>query len=945
MDPQTWQQIEYIFQQALEAPPNQRLAIVQSLAGGDSQIFEEVVSLLNSHTEEDGLFAHDSTEPLRLAVQKAMELLQDSSDQESKTQEKVVGIDLHADHVRQLVQSLGAEFEFIELIGKGGMGFVVQVRDRQLDRHVALKLIQDSDLHPQRRRRFLQESRALAKLDSEHIVDIHRVSDGPVPFIVMEWIRGPSLRTVLNRRKRLGPRFAAEIARQIAIGLHHAHSAGLVHRDIKPGNILLQRKSSTQPQWRVKLVDFGLARSDEAQHERTLEETIAGTPVYMSPEHFTGISAVDRRSDVYATGITLYEMLVGEPPFRGPPHMILRQIEHHDPRPLREWDDRIPKDLESICLKAIAKHPQNRYQTAEQLTDDLGRYLNGLPTLARPVSHWTRTYRWMQRNPRLALSLALVASLLMLIAIGSSIASSILWRKNHQIALQQQRFHRALCERAATADPDALPFCIEQIATQVADPLPTLRELWEIYTDQRARLNLACARTALGDTMSSFILDQIGATKTTPGQCRSISIALSKQPTAALTALTQRYEHAATDTERFKLAVLALELSVPERKNLQLATQLTEPSVSPDARTTFVHQLANWYGRLDALIGVVDPSTPAHLTSAVCLGLGLMEPQNFDRSQSDELQRRLLSLHSLTEDSGLRSAIRWVAGRRALDLPAQHALPFEMILIHSGEFAMGNDDPTLQYAGRTRHAVQLTRDYWIADREVHVGLYREFLADKEYPEDEKPLEYKQWSADPTVSPTANHPVQKVSWADAVRFCNWLSRKHQLTPVYQKVEDVALADANGKMVAMENWVRDFEANGYRLPTEAEFEFACRAGTTTRYSFGDDQRYREHYAATSNNTLIPANAVATLLPNAWGLFDTHGNVWEWAEDWWRDFPDESEVDPCGSTPELAGRAYRGGGVCNFSGDPVSCCRGSARPDARYRNLGFRVARNAP
>lgn len=256
---------------------------------------------------------------------------------------------------------------------------------------------------------------------------------------------------------------------------------------------------------------------------------------------------------------------------------------------------------------------------------------------------------------------------------------------------------------------------------------------------------------------------------------------------------------------------------------------------------------------------------------------------------------------------------------------------------------MGNNDPSLQYTGRTSHPVVLTQDFMIADREVSVREYRRFLEDSTVATDAKPANASSWSPDEVISPTLDHPAQQVSWSDAVLYCNWLSQRHGLRPAYIERARESI-DVDGESKSWEVWQRDSEANGYRLPTEAEFEYACRAGTQTQYFFGDDRKFLDHYIAWSNNTRIPSQPCGTLMPNPLGLFDMLGNVWEWSDDRFRDFPAGEETDPRSLIPNPRGFAFRGGGICTFSGDPLCSSRGAAPPDAAFLNLGFRVARNA-
>ncbi len=946
MDPTTWKIVEQVFFEAVELPPDQRKALVERLTKGQPGLAAEVFSLLESHDQSAGSFDDASPDSLRAIVDQAIQVLQETEPPQNRTIVSKSIPENVQQTIRQRVESLSSEYEFLSVIGRGGMGIVLKVLEKSLNRSVAMKMILDAQLHPERHHRFIKESRALAKINSDHIVRIYRVQDGEAPYILMEWIRGPSLSKLIARRRRLPIRFTAEIIRQACLGLQDAHDAGLIHRDIKPANILLQRKSSQNGSWRAKLVDFGLARLDDA--ELTVEDSLLGTPVYMSPEQLLHRSQLDRRSDIYSMGITLYELLVGEPPFRGTPHMIIRQIETQDPKPIRELDDRIAKDLESICMKAIAKEPRLRYVSAKEMADDLYRFLNGQPTIARPLPVWGRWVRWAARNRSMAASLATVTALVVLIAISSTVAASVLWNKNRVIAAQQARISRELCDRVVTADPDSLPICIDQIRSQIESPIPTLLQLQEKAKDQRSRFNISCALAALGHPTFESVIENIDTTRSTTGQCAAIVMALKPFADEARQVLKKQYAKASRPVEKVKLSILAMELD-----DMTLAAIACDCSIDPDLRTLWVHTLPNWHGDLTRLIDRLDTTTPVDIAKAICLGIGLLEPQVMSEAQNQMLESRLQKLVTESQDNGVLGAVRWLATRHGWLLQENTQGPvlstvsprpdWNWMLVHAGEFQMGNSDPALQYTGRSLHPVVLTRDFWLADREVNIRLYRLFLSDPNWPSESKPKDWENWQPDTVISPTDDHPVQSICWIDAVLFCNWLSSRHGLTPAYRWESTEELRDPQGNTRAIEHWRRISESNGYRLPTEAEFEFACRGGTSSNYAFGNDRHYLDYYAAWSNNTRIAAQPCGWLMPNPIGLFDMHGNVWEWVEDWESELPTTRQVDPIASTPSIAGRIFRGGGVCTFSGDPVSSSRGYARPDVRYNNLGLRLARD--
>ena len=184
----------------------------------------------------------------------------------------------------------------------------------------------------------------------------------------------------------------------------------------------------------------------------------------------------------------------------------------------------------------------------------------------------------------------------------------------------------------------------------------------------------------------------------------------------------------------------------------------------------------------------------------------------------------------------------------------------------------------------------------------------------------------------------------VSWYDAVKFCNWLSESGGLLPAYRLADEPLQLQVRGQEIEIENWVLVPAANGFRLPTEAEWEFACRCYSQTNYYYGNDPELFKYYGLGSQFTSLPAAPVRSHLPNAFGLFDMHGNVWEWCQDWYSDLTDQPLVDPFGPDKPVVengiGRVYRGGGVGTFSGQIDSESRGQAAPNVMYDNLGFRV-----
>jgi serine/threonine-protein kinase len=300
-----------------------------------------------------------------------------------------------------------AHFELIEEVGSGASGSVWKARDARLDRLVALKLPRHERLTQREREWFFREGRAAAQLRHPNIVAVYDVGeDPPRVFLVTEFIDGKNLREWLQARP---PRWrdAAELAAQLAEALHHAHEQGVVHRDLKPANVLVD------VQGRPHIADFGLAKLMAETGAHNPDANILGTPAYMSPEQARGDARhVDCRADVYGLGALLYQMLSGAAPFAGDIATILRQVIHVEPRSPRRVRPSVPRDLETICLKAMAKDPVHRYASAQEMAVDLRRYLRGEPIQARPAGRLARSWRWLRRRPLVMMASPFVGVLL-----------------------------------------------------------------------------------------------------------------------------------------------------------------------------------------------------------------------------------------------------------------------------------------------------------------------------------------------------------------------------------------------------------------------------------------------------------------------------------------------------------------------------------------------------
>ncbi len=338
-------------------------------------------------------------------------------------------------------------YEVLDTIGRGGMGRVVRARDAGLGRIVALKLLERGlDDDERSRKRFLREARAAARLQHPNVVAVHDVgeADGRA-FLVMELVGGGSLDKRLTE-----PYDLAEMVgrlEKVARAVHAAHDAGIVHRDLKPGNILLT------PEGEPKVADFGLAFVREKDSLVTRSGAMLGTPLYMAPEQFEPAGReIDRRTDVYALGAILYQVLTGRPPHLGSSTVDqCWRVLHAEPVPPRRLDPSIPWPLEAIALKALEKRPGDRYQTAAELAEDLERSLHDEPIRARRITALRRIRLWARRH-RAPLATASVAS--------AAVVVTVLWA----VWLGPQRAGAARRDRLAWLESEADRLAAEESA-------------------------------------------------------------------------------------------------------------------------------------------------------------------------------------------------------------------------------------------------------------------------------------------------------------------------------------------------------------------------------------------------------------------------------------------------------------------------------------------------
>ncbi len=832
-------------------------------------------------------------------------------------------------------------FEVLEVLGRGGMGVVYKARQKSLNRLVALKMIRTSG--PDRleeRLRFRMEAEAVAQLGHGNIVQVYESGEHHgQPYLVLELIEGGSLDQHVGQP--LPPRAGAELIETLARAVHHAHSHGIIHRDLKPANILLQAQETPQQphlfrdRFVPKIADFGLAKRIGIDSEQTQAGHVVGTPAYMAPEQASGDrNLVGPTVDIYALGVILYQLLTGRTPVEGKFGLdVLLLVQVQEPPPPRRFQPNLPRDLETICLKCLRKEPGQRYATAQDLAADLRCFLSGEPIQARPVGAVERAWKWTRRNPVPAALLGAVTLLVLAVAVISTTAAFRLQQKQDAIQQAEKDRTKALVDALLTAAPDSVPVILNTLAGSQEFVVPLLREELE---DSRKkgesrrelrRLRAAIALTVLGEPHLEFLLD---AVPTAPAaESGNLALAFRKRADEAGPLLSERARKSGKLTEQARYAILLLDLG-----DLQVAQEMLAEGPDPTPRGTLIDLFQSWHGDLSALPAPLRRCDDEACRSGLCAALGRVDPATLSSEVHQELADVLSELYREAAHGGTHSAADWALRQWKEPLPTIEPTRGpprgRRWFVNREGLTMIELAPGVVTQGAT--VLVLTRPFFLSNREVSLGLFRRFLEKTNDPR----LKQPDWRPKDIarLTPDDSCPVNHLWRNDMVQFCNWLSQQEGRRPCYRS--DPVRPDPQA-----DRWQCDFQANGYRLPTEAEWVHAHRARATSKYFFGDDTRFLTSYAHVAAVQTAPGGSK---LPNRWGLFDMSGNVWEVCEDYYHqsDLPPGLFFDwkgPAGPSKANPGlRVARGGAYDSGSYDTGR--------DFRFRNgglghtTGFRV-----
>ncbi len=771
------------------------------------------------------------------------------------------------------------KYVLLNPIGEGGMGVVFKAWDPTMSRYIALKRLRR--MEEPFIRRFHREAQTAGRLAHPHIVPVHEVGDHEgQPFIAMEFVDGAALGSL-----RLEPRRAAEILRDVARAIHAAHEAGIIHRDIKPQNLLLDRAGQ------VWVTDFGAARPLAHGETVTSAGVVIGTPVYMAPEQ-AGAERCDVRTDVYGLGATLYDLLAGRPPFTGQSMLeVLDKVRRDDPEPLRRIDARIERDLQTIVQKAMDRKPESRYATARDLADDLDRHLPGEPILARPHGVAARAARQVRRHPTAA-ALAVVA----LLAAG-------------YFVVQRLRLH-ALERRAMTAsDPEEAARLWDQLAAlgdEAAGPrADEARRRAQIATDRR-RSRETIAEAASRAKELSALLESLARLR---GQARDEEERINPwdppDAKAALWSLQQQIAAAerqsiVLEAQTIRLFTTARQLDRSDRIGVaQLAEFLKERIEAVERfgeteRAAFLEESLRQLARdagLESMLAwlegggtlALDSDPPGAEVSLV------RHVEGPDRRLGLEANERRLGACPLAPVALARGSYRLVVRKEGyadtrflawidrgtrqearVRLHRAEEIGRGFVHVPAGPFIMAGDREA--YQGRAERTVVEVRDFFIARSEVTMSEYVEYL-DALLQENQKDEAQRRL---PRTAPTgpayasirdgrvvlhatvdSRWPAFGLSWDDAVAYAQWLTAK---------------AAKRG------------ERGLYRLPTAAEWEKAARGVDGRLFPWGNafDWTFTNGGRAAEHSRLLPGASVAAD-ESPYGVLDMAGGVREWVADW--------------------------------------------------------------
>ena len=896
-------------------------------------------------------------------------------------------------------------------LGAGGMGVVYLARDPVLDRKVAIKVLPASlSRDEQRLKRFLREAQLAGKLHHTHVATVHQAgSEGKLAYIAMEYVEGCSLDRAVAKGKAMDWREATQVIRDAASGLGAAHKIGLVHRDIKPGNLM------RTPDGVTKVVDFGLARAQQGDTQLTQEGALLGTPSYMAPEQWKG-EEVDGRTDLYSLICTYYFLVTGHLPFEAEsiPALAVQHQTGEFPDPRKHIPD-LPDGICRILSRGAAKVPSRRFQTAEELVEQLDVLLAcpedslefgsswanlaaldlaPLPAHAGPPSVQTSqppsTSSSGFRIPPWAWIATAAGAAALFLILGIVFTFSTKYG-DVKIALHNADDSVEVTLDGDTINVDGLDEPLElkvgQYDLVASSPkFETVTRSFQVKQDETTVVDITfvpkTAEVAIEPARYEVTVEPPAAMLAASGDGVSVSGRGSRrtvtvarpdgQKSFTLVATLNGYDDyrqmlvpKAGESRDLTVRLESIEVApMPEKPQVAEYQVTVDP---PEATLTASGKGVSISGQgVRRTITIANPDSSGSVTLVAMLD-GYRNLRREFRPSTRTSSDLVLRLERI-------DATRSKVASNTVPPPASpsdsasaktitNSLGMKFVRIPAGEFEMGSQKSPEQLAKtfaeyrpqkkyfqgeQPLHHVRITKSYFLGVHEVTVGQFRQFCEAAPYRSEAERDGKGGWGYNARRrdlegrtprytwrnvgwAQTDDHPVVNVTWRDAVAFCDWLSHKE------------------GKL--------------YRLPTEAEWEYACRANTTTHWHCSDDPEQATSVANVADTTMgkqrwfsdLPLRAsdghtftspVGSFRPNDFGQYDMHGNVWEWCFDWYSEsyYSSSPTDDPTGPI-EGSYRVLRGGSYAAGPCETRSARRYFYSPDDRSYHVGFRVAMTIP